>query len=215
MDSLVREDNRRGVRRALRNLPEELSRTYDEAMKRIQGQECRRFKRAEQVLSWISHAVRQLTVKEVQYALAVEPDDTDMDEEALPDEDLLVSACAGLVTIEQESNIIRLVHYTVQQYFERTRMHLFPTAEMEITRTCLTYLSFDTFAAGHCPSDDEMKIRLRENPLLHYAAHYWGRHARRGIERNQIIKKINSELPRARTQSFMLHTSPIYAAIPI
>ena len=33
--------------------------------------------------------------------------------------DVLVSVCAGLVTIDRESNIIRLVHYTTEEFFER------------------------------------------------------------------------------------------------
>src|SRR5277367_1697052 len=126
MDSLAREDNRRGVRRALQQLPKELDRTYDEALLRIQRQDCQRAKRAKQVLSWILHAARQLTVEEIQYALAVEPGDEDIDEEALPDVNILVSACAGLVSIDRKRNIIRLVHYTAQEYFERHRLHHFP-----------------------------------------------------------------------------------------
>ena len=98
-----------------------------------------------------------MTIGELQYALAVEPNDPDMNEEALPGEDIMVPACAGLVTINQESNIIRLVHYTAQGYLERTRMGLFPTAQMELTRICLTYLSFDRFADGNCSSDREME----------------------------------------------------------
>src|SRR5437763_14099109 len=90
VNSLSREDNRRGIRRALQNLPKELNKTYDEAMRRIQNQEDQKAKRAEQVLSWISYAMRPLTVREIQCALAIEPDDTEMDEEALPDEDFLV-----------------------------------------------------------------------------------------------------------------------------
>ena len=80
------------------------------------------------MLSWISYAVRQLTVKEIQYALAIEPDDKVMDEEALPDIGTLVSVCAGLVNIDQESNVIRLVHHTTREYLERTRMDHFPNA---------------------------------------------------------------------------------------
>jgi hypothetical protein len=33
----------------------------------------------------------------------------------------MVSVCAGLVTIDEESNIIRLVHHTTQEYFERSQ----------------------------------------------------------------------------------------------
>jgi hypothetical protein len=177
IDSLAREDNRKGVRKALKNLPEELNETYDNAMQRIQSQSHQQVKRAEQVLSRISYAVRPLTIKEIQCALAVEPEDTEMDEEALPDENLLVSVCAGLVTIDRESNVIRLVHYTTQEHFERIRINRFPKAQIEIARTCLTYLLFDVFAEGPCFSGEYMDTRLRENPLLRYAAMHWGDHA--------------------------------------
>jgi Ankyrin repeats (3 copies) len=157
-------------------------------MQRIQSQNHKQVRRAEQVLSWISYAVRPLAIKEIQCALAVELDDTEMDEEALPNEDILVSVCAGLVTIDRESNVIRLVHYTTQEYFQRIRMDRFPKAQTEIARTCLTYLLFDIFAEGSCSSDKHMETRLQENPLLHYAALHWGDHARGRPE--QIIQEL-------------------------
>ena len=36
-------------------------------------------------------------------------------------EDIL-SVCAGLVTINEESNVIRLVYYTTQEYFKHIRL---------------------------------------------------------------------------------------------
>src|SRR5205085_8041493 len=117
-------------------------------------------------------------IAEIQHALAVKPEDTNIAEEALPDEDLLVSVCVGLVTIDQESNMMRLVHYTTQEYFERVRMSKFPDAQRSIATACLTYVSFDVFAEGYCFSDQEMDMRLQEYPLLEYAAQYWGEHAR-------------------------------------
>jgi ankyrin repeat domain-containing protein 50 len=112
MDSLEREDNRRDIYRALLCLSKELDTTYSEAMQRIRSKDDRKVRRATQVSSWISYAVRQLTVKEIQYALAIEPEDRVMDEEALPDMGALISACAGLVIIGQKSNVIRLVYHT-------------------------------------------------------------------------------------------------------
>lgn len=38
----------------------------------------------------------------------------EIDEEALTEEDLLVSVYIGLVTIEAESSILRLVHFTTR-----------------------------------------------------------------------------------------------------
>ncbi|KAI9773768.1 MAG: hypothetical protein M1839_002001 [Geoglossum umbratile] len=190
MDSLEREDNRRDVYRALLCLPKELDTTYSEAMQRIRSQDDRKVRRATQVLSWISYAVRQLTVKEIQYALAIEPSDRVMDEEALPDIGALISVCAGLVTIDQNSNVIRLVHYTAQEYLERTRMGHFPTAQLNIAGTCLTYLSFDTFAGGYCSNDEEMEKRLQENTFLQYAASCWGYHARGSPEQDQFVRDL-------------------------
>jgi ankyrin repeat protein len=177
MDSLAKKHNRRDIRKALESLPKELDDTYNEAMRRISNQDEEDAKLAERVLSWISYAFRPLTIIEVQHALAVEPGNADFDGDALPDEDVLVSVCAGLVTIDQES-IIRLVHYTTQEYFERTQMSWFPHAQTDIAMTCITYLSFDVFAVGFCPTDEEFEARLQLNALYDYAARNWGYHAR-------------------------------------
>jgi len=109
IDSLVSKTNRREVRRALDNLPKEVDATYEEAMERIQAQIEDDKKLAERVLSWITYALRPLSLKEVQHALAVEPGMTEMDSEAIEDEEILTSVCAGLVVIDEESSIIRLV----------------------------------------------------------------------------------------------------------
>ncbi|KAH0536690.1 hypothetical protein FGG08_006456 [Glutinoglossum americanum] len=186
MDSLAKKHNRRDVRTALRNLPKELDDTYDEAMQRIRGQDEEDAKLAERILYWISYAFRPLTVTEIKHALAVQPGDVDFDEEAMPD--VLVSICAGLVTVDRESNITRLVHYTTQEYFERTRMTWFPNAQTNIATTCLTYISFDVFAQGYCRSDQEFEIRMQKYPLLEYAAQHWGDHARGDPE--EAIKEI-------------------------
>jgi hypothetical protein len=179
MESLAKKQNRKAVRTALKNLPKALDDTYDEAIERICNQDGDDAQLAKKALSWISYAMRPLTVKEIQHAVAVEPSEKELNEEALPHEELLISVCAGIVTIDQESNIIRLVHYTTQEYFERNRVNIFPHGQTSITQTCLTYLSFDVFADGYCSNDEQMETRLNENPLLHYAAQHWGYHAMR------------------------------------
>ena len=56
-----------------------------------------------------------------------------LDQDNLPELENMVSVCAGLVTIDEDSNVIRLVHYTTQEYFERTQSHWFPNAQTDIT----------------------------------------------------------------------------------
>ena len=147
-------------------------------MKRIEGQVKDQEELAKQVLSWITCAMRPLTTSELRHALAVEVGQADLDKENLPEIEDMVSVCAGLVTIDGESNIIRLVHYTTQEYFERTQKVWFPNAESEITTICVTYLSFSVFRSGYCQTDGEFEGRLQLNQLYDYAAHNWGHHAR-------------------------------------
>src|SRR5436305_14863573 len=100
----------------------------------------------------------------------------------------MVSVCAGLVIVDKESDIIRLVHYTTQEYFERTWVSWFPDSQRDIASICVIYLSFDVFKPGFCLTDHEFAARLRSNPLYDYAARNWGHHARAAsVEVQELI----------------------------
>jgi hypothetical protein len=164
-----------------------LDHAYKQAMERIEGQEQGFEKLAKKVLSWITCAKRPLTTLELQHALAVEIGEPELDNENLPEIEDMLSVCAGLVIVDEESNIIRLVHYTTQEFFERTQRDWFPEVEADIANVCITYLSFDFFEAGFCQSDEEFKIRLQSNPLYDYAARHWGHHLRKALDTQHQI----------------------------
>jgi ankyrin repeat protein len=166
----------RSLRDALYSLPEGLDSAYDGAMERIKAQSSDDLELATKVLYWINCAMRPLTLKEVQIALAVRPGDTYLHEDGFVDEERLLSVCAGIVAIQNESNTIILVHYTAQEYFKEQGDKYFPQAQANITGICLTYLSFDTFGRGPCTSDGELHEKLKEHQFLEYAASYWGDH---------------------------------------
>src|SRR5271156_2090642 len=184
MDSLATKFTRNAVKKALETLPNDSRETYNEAMERIesQGSECKQL--AIRILYWIFYALRPLTVQELQHALAVVPETSELDEGDIPDKELLTSLCAGLVVTDQKSNIIRLAHYTAQEYFERTGVDWFPEAQKDIAMTCLQYLSFDALLGGYCSSDKIFEARLQKNPLFDYAARNWGHYARRTAEQS-------------------------------
>jgi predicted transcriptional regulator len=109
IDSLTGKRTASDVRKALDNLPTEVNETYDEAMKRIQSQKNGDdVKLAERVLSWITYSRRPLSYRELQHALAVTPQMTDMITGDLVNEYFLIDICAGLVVIDSQSHIIRL-----------------------------------------------------------------------------------------------------------
>ncbi|RYP66703.1 hypothetical protein DL771_007636 [Monosporascus sp. 5C6A] len=155
-----------------------LDEAYGEAIKRIDGQLAEDRSLARRALSWISYAQRLLTTEELCYALAIEPGDNALNDDNVYDVEDVISVCAGLVTVDEESSIIRLVHYTTQEYFERVRLGWHPSAQEEIAVACLTYLSFDTFRSGSCASNRAFERRIAENAFFGYSAHYWSEHVR-------------------------------------
>ncbi|KAH6700624.1 hypothetical protein BKA61DRAFT_495796, partial [Leptodontidium sp. MPI-SDFR-AT-0119] len=140
LDSLANSQTPNEVRKALEILPTTLLETYNEVMDRIASQNDNDAQSGRKVLSWISHAKRPLTVAEIQHAIKIEPTTTMLGEGDLISQDIIVSVCAGIVTVDKESNIIRLVHYTAQEYFLKHRSTHFPNAEREVADACLTYL---------------------------------------------------------------------------
>lgn len=154
-----------------------LAKAYEQTMERINRQKQGLTEVAMRVLSWITCAKTPLTTLELQHALATKTGKSELDQGDMPNDKDMVSVCAGLVTVDEKSDVIRLVHYTLQEYFEKTQKCWFPDAEFDITRTCLTYLSFKAFETGSCQTDEEFEKRLRLNPLYNYATHNWGHHA--------------------------------------
>ncbi|KAI6765005.1 hypothetical protein HG531_012104 [Fusarium graminearum] len=164
-----------------------LARAYGQAMERINGQMPGKKELAMKVLSWITCAKRQLTTSELQHALATKTGKSELDHGDLTHIGDMVSVCAGLVTVDEESGIIRLVHYTTQEYLKRTREQWFRDPESVIATTCVTYLSFIVFETGLCKTDHKFEERLRSSPFYDYAAHNWGHHARKDVTSNQVV----------------------------
>jgi hypothetical protein len=180
LESLKTKTDVKSLRKALDVLPKERDKTYEEALERIQRQPEDESKLAMRVLAWITHAIRPLKVGEIQHAIAVmnfEPDDTTLDEEGLTDEAELITVCGGIAVIDQDSRVLRLVHYTTQEYFERHGREIFPSAQVDISRACIRYLSMDPFKDGPCATDMEMENRLKKFELIKYASQNWGTHA--------------------------------------
>ncbi|EUC46574.1 hypothetical protein COCMIDRAFT_65909, partial [Bipolaris oryzae ATCC 44560] len=198
LSSLRGKRSRTAIRDALKKLPtgtESYNCAYSDAMTRIEGQLPDEATLAKEALSWITCAKRPLTTIELQHALAIKDGQVEFDEDNKSDIEDIVSVCAGLVTVDEESGIIRLVHYTTQEYFEWTQKDWFPTAELDIMAICITYLSFTVFGRGPCSTDYGFEERLQLNPLYDYAAHYWGHHARQvRSSHSKIIEFFHREM---------------------
>ena len=143
LDSLVTKMTRKALQEAVGELPKTLHDTYDDALSRIKKQNEDEKDLAERILSWISYAFRPLSIMELRHALAVTPGEDHFDEANMPDEEDLPSVCAGLIYIEEGSKIVRLAHYTAQDYLEKIRDENFVDARRLVAATCLTYLTYE------------------------------------------------------------------------
>ncbi|KAL7961272.1 ankyrin repeat-containing domain protein [Trichoderma compactum] len=198
LDTLVDKVTIADVREAVMQLPKQVSgsgedkrleilnQAYESAWERINGQKEGFRNVATRVLAWISFAKRPLSTKELQHALAVKIGMDVLDEDAIPQVQDMVSFCAGLVTVDEESDVIRLAHYTTQEFFDRKKSDWFPNAEAMIAETCISYLSLKVFGK-YClnePDLDEPDLDGSDLDYLcscgfyMYASFYWGDHAR-------------------------------------
>ena len=185
----------------------------------MQSQEPEKVDRANQVLTWVIHATRHLKVQELQCALSIEPGSKTLDREAIPDWLSLVSRCMGLVAVDPESLVVRLVHYTAQEYFENRRMELFPDGHTQIAKACMTILSFNEIASFYFKelssgwNLDGLKRLFRLYPLVFYAAENCERHISQAPEANLQLELLEI-LGRLEETSYDLIVNCIPSFIP-
>lgn len=200
LKSLETKRNRRDIEAALNSLPSSLDKMYDEAIERINSQNDDDASLARRIISWIFYALRPLTVKELQQALAVRPDDETFDPDGIIEADEIVSVCAGIVSIQTERDTIGLVHYTTQEYIQRKedKVILDPRkAQTEIAQTCLTFLTFKEFGRGLLRlSNHDLITCISKYPLFKYASRHWADHARGDAEQDiveQLLRTVTHQ----------------------
>ena len=149
---------------------------YDATLGRIKGQGGDKAKLGILALMWISHAERPLKVDELCHALAVEIGSPSLNTDNVPSIGTLLACCQGLVVVEKETSMVRLIHFTLQEYL-RAHPNLFSAAHSTMADTCLSYLNSQQIKAlSTSPSPD-----LQNTPFLKYSSLYWGTHAKRDL----------------------------------
>jgi len=152
-----------------------LDSAYDATLGRIKGQGKGKSALGMAALMWISHSEHPMNIGELCEALGVEVGSRDMNYDNIPSEKTLLASCLGLVTVD-ESSAVRLVHFTLQEYFNNHSGH-FENPRSTMAEVFLTYLNFD--------SVNELSHNLDRAPaetrLLQYSSSYWGMYARNGL----------------------------------
>jgi len=94
---------------AVESLPLGLNAMYERTWERIEEQTDDEVSLARKVIIWLTYAYRPLKVTELQHAVAVPDEGDGFDEGDVTAEELIISACCGLIMVDQQSRIVRLV----------------------------------------------------------------------------------------------------------
>ena len=152
-----------------------LDSVYTQTLQRIREQKGDRSRLGMEVLMWVSHSAQSLRISELQHALAVEIESTDLDPENVRPRDTVLRSCLGLVVVDEETSTVRLIHYTLQEYLSEPG--ILPNAHKTLGQTCLAYLNYERVKG--LPVGVEPN--LADMPFLNYSSLYWGIHAKEGL----------------------------------
>ncbi|KAL8723696.1 MAG: hypothetical protein Q9181_007223 [Wetmoreana brouardii] len=175
------------LRSALKNLPKSLDETYCRILCNIPEEHT---DDVYKMLQWLTYSVRPLAIAELAEVVAVNVDGNPWFDcgERFPDPTEILSILSSLVTTEdlktnfQTVKIIRLAHFSVQEYLVSDRILQQAakdysiqevSANSSIAATCLAYLlQFDR------PISEGVGLKKEEFPLAGYAALHWVQHLR-------------------------------------
>jgi len=159
---------------------------YGATLERIKAQDEEKVKLAMDSLTWVCHSERPLQVDELCHALAVEIGETDFDPENVPLIGTLLDCCQGLIRVDAEASVVRLIHYTVQEYL-CNHPGLFGKPHSILAETCLTYLN-SHYVKSLTPDSFPVHNTI---PFLKYSARYWGTHANKDLSDNVKTLALN------------------------
>ena len=185
LNALVLKPNDYAIEMTLDSLPDSLDPTYDEVIKRIEERDPFLASTARKLITWISLAERPLSIEELQYALAIEPEDTHLVSSRVLRRDACFEICPEILELQREDTL-GFVHYSAQEHFVKR----FDSGQSLVALSCLSYLSFEPFNQWPVHRDDTFDVdegiesQMIAHPFLEYACCHWGHHAKYATDPN-------------------------------
>lgn len=201
LDALCDRLSSQEVKNTLEAFPSTIEDVYHHTWDRISNQSPNQVSVAKTMLIWVLHAAGSMTVEELERAMATSPTSHKCEASHVVHWTTLLSLCRGLVTIEEESKIVRLVRMlpffktplvralihlstdsTAKDILEGLLHESFPHPHSLLAAVCITYLTRRGFQNTTIDSKEEFVAALEKDPLLAYTSEAWAYHARAGLE---------------------------------
>ncbi|KAH6888317.1 hypothetical protein BKA70DRAFT_1202834, partial [Coprinopsis sp. MPI-PUGE-AT-0042] len=165
------------VEKTLEDFPRQIQDVYRQTWKRIEAQSPDMSVIAKNALIWVLCAMRSLKIEELRYAVATCPDTYKFDRRRLVDEATLMGLCRGLVNVEEETNIVRFVHYTAKDVVRDLVSESSPYPHSLPAAVCMALLAEHGFQQTNLTDERALEASLKAEPLLAYGYKNWAIHA--------------------------------------
>ncbi|KAL9082941.1 MAG: hypothetical protein Q9165_008722 [Trypethelium subeluteriae] len=160
---------------------------FDKAMARIGGSSPEDEDRAKKAIYWIAFSIRPLTAEELCHALAIKPDQDDLNFDDIVEIEDVLDVCAGLLNVEDQ--VVSLMHITLQGYLERSKARWYPAIELDMTNSCLAYISYANVNKLSDREQAQSDKDLGKYVFLPYAQYFWREHGHRIKEKGHEMKR--------------------------
>ncbi|PPQ84972.1 hypothetical protein CVT26_008089 [Gymnopilus dilepis] len=183
-DTLSQCTNKKQLMEVAARLPSTLDAIYESTLQRIEAQGPQVARIARSTILWVIYAYQSLRAKVLERAVAISPDKPGFCSDNIIPLELLVTWCCGLVVVDEESNLVRLAHYTTYDFFKSLRTGDFRNPHTSITSSCIAYLqafdfqNFTNFLRPDWSGEILEGNFFNEDGLYRYAHKFWGKHAR-------------------------------------
>ncbi|KAH6874661.1 hypothetical protein BKA70DRAFT_1480127 [Coprinopsis sp. MPI-PUGE-AT-0042] len=179
------------VEKTLENFPCQIEDVYQQTWKRIEAQAPEMAVIAKNALIWVLCAMRSLKIEELRYAVATCPDTYKFDRRRLVDNATLMGLCRGLVNIEEETNIVRFVHYTAKDVVKGLISESSPYPYSLPAAVCMALLAEHGFQQKNLTDKRALNASLKAKPLLAYAYKNWSTHAHESLDDTYLATRLS------------------------
>ncbi|KAH6879575.1 hypothetical protein BKA70DRAFT_1474968 [Coprinopsis sp. MPI-PUGE-AT-0042] len=169
------------VKKTLAIFPTDIEDLYHKTWRRILDLAPAKSLLARNTLTWVVHSTRSLTIEELLVAVATCPDTHRFEQDRLVQEETLIGLCHGLVAVEEETRLVRLVHYTAKDTLEHLIIENSPRPHALLSAVCLARLADSGFLRTKLNYEYELEGALQAEPFLSYVYDSWSTHARQSL----------------------------------
>jgi hypothetical protein len=214
LDYLCELNTDKAIRRALNSLPPTLFATYERILDRVNASNPDTQKLVQGVLTWIVCSREPLSTKELLEAVSISEGDTELDSDAMPDEEGILKWCSSLVRRTPDGDRLELAHFTVEEFLRAidaslpnspyARYKVSPEDEnLLLAKLCLTYLLFEDFRDVEWTGKEELDKFIDEYSFYGYSSVYWSEHALAHREDEELLDLVKILFDPSKTGNFL------------